>query len=471
MAKKEKVKKGFGMYLFLFLLFVGCLFVIWVIAMFFLPQRVILGLQYYTYSSEVKEERTTDTKVAFNFFNTRKIVVNSNASSVLIQKADVDSERIVFVNKSSGFATGSDNVAYKHEIKYSDRTLTVNVTEPQGFLKLSQNTQIIFQVPQTSTYNFENTEFVISTESGSVVVGNTSTKDGTNAYLNLKKLSVNTQSGNIRITQFMNSNFDSLFLSTKSGRCYTDHENIQFSSLKLATENGRFDFTGLTHLTGGVIEANLGNGRLNVKNLQGSLSLVCKDAEVNVESISKDLIGNNMKDKINRAKINVGRVEGNISLPYLKDSNLTINDVGGEANIESTSGNITIGGENTGLSKTSFIKTKNGKINVKLLDNTVVKHNFATESGDITITYLKEPNSRTNVVSSSGNVNLFVKSGYKFKLTMKNSAGELYEKTSGKISIDLVTDNLTNPLLVNGYTGDEKLIDISTNGNISAKLI
>ncbi len=471
MAKKEKVKRGFGMYLFLFLLFIACLFVIWVIAMMFLPQRVILGLQYYSYNTQVTAEKTTDSGLDLSFETTRKIVINTNSSNVLVQKADVEKDRVLFVNKSFGFATGSDNVSYTHEIKYSGGALTINVTEPQGFLKLSNNTQVVIQIPLSSTYKFENTEFVVSTESGSVVVGNTATKDGTDAQLNIEKLSVSTQSGNIRLTEFLDGSFSSLFLSSKTGRCSADHSSLSASSLKLATENGKFAFKDLLHSTGGIIEANLGSGELSAKTMSGSLSLVCKDAKVNIDNITEDFIGNNMKDTINRANITVGRVGGDISLPYLKDSNLTINEVAGEANIESTGGNITIGSDTTGLTKTSYIKTKNGNINVKISDNALTKHNFSTESGNISLTYLNEPNSTTNVISSSGNVNLYVKSGYKFKLTMKDSAGKLYEKTSSKISIDLVADNLTNPLLVNGYTGDTKLVDISTNGNITAKLI
>ncbi len=470
MAKKEKVKKGFGMYLFLFLLFVACLFVIWVIAMMFLPQRVILGLQYYSYNTQLPVENTTDNGLNLNFANTKKIVINSNSSNVLIQKADVEKDRVLFVNKSFGFATGKDNVKHSHEIKYFDNTLTINVTEPQGFLKLSDNTQVIIQLPLTSEYNFQNTEFVVSTESGSVVVGNTTAKD-VDTKLNIEKLSVSTQSGNIRLTENLDSNFNSLFLSTKNGRCTVDNPTLSSASLKLVTENGSFSLKDLKNSTGGIIEANLGNGKLKAASITGSLSLVCKDAEVNVDTITKDLIGNNMKDIINRSKLSVGKVGGNISLPYLKDSNLTINEVGGEANIESTGGNIVIGSETKGLTKTSYIKTKKGNINVKISDDTIVKHNFATESGDISITYLKEPNSTTNILSSSGDVKLYVKSGYKFKLIMKDYAGKLYDKTSNKINIEFVTDNLTNPLLVNGYTGDTKLVDISTNGNITAKLI
>ena len=485
MAKNEKmVHKGFGFYLFLFILILFAAFMIIVTIMMFSPKKVILGLQYFTYNDEYEVSKYTDSEEEqpISFAELDRIVVNCHSASVSFEKTAASKEdSVVVVNKTSGFAKSNQNVDFKYSVVYgvNDTTkakvMTINVTETEGFLRFTNDVRVVIRVPLTSEYNFKTaektTEIVVTTTSGSVTIGNNSApSDSTqNGNLDIDNLSVSTKSGNINITKFNDKTFSNLSLNTGSGSFTTELEEVATEhTARLATSSGRYTFKNISCKE--PIELNLGNGRFAVETLTGSLNLVAQSANVTAGNVTGDFSANEAADIINKSIVVVDEVGGDVSFPIAKASNLTFKKVNGNVNIKTTSGSVTMG-ENAPIANIVSIETESGRINTKVgFARADLKHTFISKSGKIDLEF-DDLGGANYVHSETGDVNVAFKSKSQFTLKLKKADGAAYEKLDSKLNLTFINaDQYSYPLQVNGYTGEINFLDIETNGRITAEL-
>ena len=475
MAKREKLHKGFGFYLLMFILILVAAFMIIVTIMMFTPKKPILGYQYFTYSDEYVINKDTDTKEELNFATTARINVNTTSASVSIIKTDeVKEDSVQIVNKSMGFAKKGQNVDFKYSVKYTTspetgKTLNIVVNEAQGFLYFTNNVQVVIKLPIDSKYKFENTEFVITTTSGAVNIGSkTTVKDPSkDVNLNINNLTASTKKGSISITKYNNEEFSNLSLNTGSGSFSTELERVNVNNAKIVTNSGKFNFKHI--ISKNPLDLNLGDGTFIAENVAASVSLVAHNAKINIAQVAGDFTANETADRINKAIVTVDIVTGDVSFPTAKASQLTFKKVLGNININTTSGSVNLG-QTEAVKGSVLVQTEKGSITAKVGYKEDASHVFITKTGKVNLDFETDVGKNT-VTSESGEVTLNFKSNSKFILDLKNALGEGYKELTSKINIPFLAGNqYTYPLVVNGYQGDNAIIDISTNGRINAYL-
>lgn len=488
MAKERKVTRGFGFYLFMFILLLVAAFMVIVCIMMFSPGKVILGYQYFNNNQELVLSTTNDeSKQPFNFSTNNKFVIDANTSKISIVKADVEKEEIIFVNKSMGFAKWNDRINAEFSVTQKEGVINVQAKEPHGFLHFSYDLQVIVRVPYDK-YDFSKTAFEINTTEGSVIVGNPSQVEKENDILKPKSLRISTQSGNINITHRLGNQytevvdgkevklqeceFTDLKLSTTSGTIRTGLDRIKASLLmSMETKSGAIDVKTLQAVNGCFI--NLGDGHLQAKKVNGDVSLITHNGRIDIEEIQGSFDTNTSIDVIDAANINIGSVSGEVSLPNIKASNVNIKSIGSQVNIQTTSGNVTLGSESVGIYDSSYIKTQSGTINVSIKDKSTLKvnHYFITENGNINVKYLNDILSNNIITTSNGNVNASVGSKYKFTLHCKDFEGKYKDYDNLTLTFISKDQYKKEALNVNGYDGSTNILDISTNGHITVDLL
>ena len=486
----KKMAKGFGFYLLMLILLIVVAFFIIVGIMMFAPKTVILGYQYF-YIGDSKTLTTTTDKSAtsLDFSTTTKIVVNAHNSRVsVVMDPKIEKAQVVIVAKANGFSSASDNVELSYSVVYEDSVLKINVTEPEGFLLFSNDLQVIIKSPVSSEYKFENTAFDIKTTSGSVTIGNAKGSDS-KSLVDIDDLSIKTGSGSVELNDGLDLTIKNLAISTGSGSINFNYKPLEKDDMKtleianetvLATSSGAIDLKKVVLKMGEnadkTLTLKLGNGSANITSLRGSINLIASSASLKVGEMYGDLTANETSDTINASQIYAEKVHGSVSLPCLKASNVTLVYVSEQINIETTSGNVTIGKGNLGITlPTTYIKTTSGTINAIVgyqATTQTSNHYFVTDSGNINLVYNSSIITKHHIVSNTGNVSVKVGSDYTFKLYLRNAKKELYEKMNDKLSLTFMP-NITfeNGIAVNGYKGDSKVIDIATDGHISVGLI
>lgn len=486
MAEKKKLTKGFGFYLFMFILMLIVVFMVIVTVMIFSPKKVILGYQYFTYGDEyefVKPSDAEEKDEEFDFSTLSKIVVNCHSAKVnIIKSGTVEKDTIKIINRTSGFAKKSNNVDFKYSVTYAKTelddvevpdksTLNISITEAESFLRFSNNVSINIILPIKSKYDFSKTEFNISTTSGNVTIGNEiDSKDYQSVMLDINKLFVNTKSGRIKITKTIKPEFDLLSMSTGSGFFTTELDEITIKSTpKFVTSKGNFTFKKLLCLE--PLDLNMGDGKISVDEMEGSVRFAGHNAVVNLKSVNGYFSANETADLIDKSIINIDKITGDVSMPYAKRSNIKIKEVDGMLNIVTTSGSIEVGQKESPIAKASWLETASGKIVAHLGSNADAEHYFTSTTGSINATFETVP-VKTFVKSQKGAVNVYVNSSYSFIMQLKNAKGEAYEKVDEHIDLTFVDSaQYTYPLNINNCTNQNNVLDIETDGEITADLI
>lgn len=489
MAKEGKsVSKGFGFYLMIFLIALVFAFIAIVVAMVLMPKTKILGLQYFTYNdtatidkfnTQVKNEDGEDIYEDLSFSGIREAVINCGSSDVIILPSANDKSSIKFVQQASGFAKAKDNVEYIYSVDYQSYKkgiLKIDVKEPAGFLNFSDNMAIEISVAKSDIHILS---FNITTTSGNVQIGVGGVE--TSDILYLYDCMINTNSGNIVINDKGQVRGD-LNIKTQSGNFESKYENMAPNACVLSTKTGTFKFKSIAKTRAGFVDASMGNGTLSFDKIMTDLKIGGDNFKLNGETIGGSLDSSNRT--YNKATINLNRVDGDVSMPFAKESSISIHSIGGQTYIETTKGNVTIGGEvikknddgklpreRSGLSKQSLISTQSGKINVIVNDIEPTTHYFNTISGEITLEFPTAVQSQNYVTSETGKVNVNIFSYYELVFMFENRAGA-FRKLSDNLEIDLVSkDEFSNPLWLNGYRGDQNLVEIVTDGKISCGLL
>ena len=161
---ENKVRKGFTTYLFVLLLLIVTAFLIVIVVMLFSPFKNILGLKYYSYNfDKIITNASGGQPITLETISDINFDCNS-ATIEIIRDTNVDNGGVRIENYSTGFATASANTDFDYKVYYTDSNsvLNIEVDEPDGFLKFSNNISITLIVAAKIDYALENTKININ---------------------------------------------------------------------------------------------------------------------------------------------------------------------------------------------------------------------------------------------------------------------------------------------------------------------
>lgn len=502
----DKVKRGFGFYLFMLLLIILAAFLVIVMVMLFSPGKSILGYKYFSYNNDEGKaytQSTDATPVDLDFDSIDEIVVNTGSADVKISKSVTEGSKdsIIVVNTAKGFAKSSSNTDFSCSILLSTvkvedtdnlkQVLNITVVEPEGFLYFSRNISINICAKRDASRNFENSAFTITTKSGEVAV------DEDCRGLTIKDLTVSTDNGNISIANnFKKQNdedpiktiaFNSLYLSTNNGKVSTPCNLTVSNTAKFSIgEKGEFDLLNVTDYRG--VQLVVNNGSFSAKDIvagttpnTGVKVLSLNNGSINIENIYSNTTGTmgvfdtNRADKLGKAKITIGSV-GSLSIPYGEAVNIVIGKLRGQSLINTTSGSVTI---SEALTAPCFIETTSGNINVCIddtnlnsqyayLDEEDRAHNFESQKGKITLKYATEIKSISNI-KTKGGVDIKIHKDSKFLLTLNTYNETPIKELDKNVTIELVDNEIYSyPFKVNYTQPSDELLYVTNQINVFA---
>lgn len=502
-----KIRKGFFFYFGLFVLFIIAVFLIILVILMFNPGKTILWFQYFTPSeNEFVITETTDGRAIdlSSSSSIKTIKVESSYANVNIQKGnDVRKDAVIIKNEAKGFALASDATPFSYEVILNETgdILTVKVTEPTGFLYLSDNISITFNIFYNEDYNkssgnFENLDFEITTTSGNVDIG-----AGTyiNQTISPKSITAKTTSGDIIFRESAKTlNMQTLSLQTVDGDILAPGNNETYNSQKvsgivknngsifLKTTNGTIDLSYV------VINE---NGTLNIENEKGNIvidniftkytGINCYEGNYIFKNIqSEDFTFTPASDRIASPNIQIDKIEGRFSISSNADKNtanldVVIKKLVGEAYISEVNGSISI----NELDGFAYSEMMNGNINVTYINqekatekgNTFIAENGAT----INITFLGKFSSRLDARSQSGNIVFNYKSDTNFVASSFINDGINYGDPDNpellpddKISVNVGSSGTKNPFYSQiGSEEGQGTLNIYTNAKVSFNLV
>ena len=476
----NKVKKGFATYLLILLLIIVAAFLIVIVVMLFSPFQNILGFQYMTYDVNNYVCETTSGDL-INFEDIDEINITCASASVKVERSkSVSRDSIRFENYCKGFARAGDRTAFGYDIYFADdqsSVLNIEVQEPEGFILFDSTVAISVVIPADSSYSLENTKLSINNTSGAVMIGNQTriTDDETVSNIrnsiNLNSLDVRTNSGNVILYSYIDNTFNDVFIKTNTGRVtmHLDDYNIT-ERIEFHTANGIFNLNNINY-TGSQtnlenIVFDVQNGNFYVNSVSGNVSLSMESGYLSIDDLTGNLNSIDSVNQMDTAQIYINNMNGDLNLPFANNSTVNIGSLsqGNLVFINSTSGNIDIG-EMDGFAD---IKTTSGHVSVtNHSDDMTIK----TENGNIDVVYDSDSiDSELNFSSTSGRIDIKIRSGFKCMAEFRNSSGE---KDNSRVEIQFYITDFTNPLFINVNSEQDtgSLMYVSTDGNVSVSYI
>lgn len=470
---KGKGKKGFGSYLLVLLLAIVATFLIIITVMLFSPFKSILGFEYFTYSENqiILTENGGNESSPLNFENS-EININCSFANVKIARSNkIDSYAFRFENYTSGFARDDHDTDFSYEVYYTDDSKTeinVDVHEPEGFLFFNKNITISILVSTKLDQNaLSNSKLNIINTDGNIYVGNKTkvlnVEDQTKNYLTIGDLNVKTNEGKIVVFPYINESIKNLFLKSANGDIEVRRNLNVTERCEIYGNSGEYEFKTLTVSGTTPAKFDLGHGELSAESIVANVELSIKDGYIDIDKFNGTLSSNDAVYQMSSANISIVEFTGNLSLPYVNKSKVTLGTVnaGSQIYIHSTEGNIRIKDSKADVIK---IETTKGNVNVKTSGKDI---DVKTTSGNINVIF--EGNQLSNQISlqaKSGDVKFKVNPEFAFLLKVYNSRGE--GRTDGKVNVEGYDELESNEIKINN--GESKIVTISTNGAISVGL-
>lgn len=472
MAKKGKVKKGFTTYLLILFLALIATFLIIITIMLFSPFKNILGFQYFTFKNDIfvfNADGDSEDKY-FNFENIDNINIDCSFAKVNVERYyNIDNYAIRFENKMTGIARSEQNTDFNYEVYYSNQfetELTVKVHEPEGFLYFNKNITISVLIPTKMDYTLDDTAINITNTSGSINIGNNTKvlsiegQDYRN-YITIGELNIKTNSGKTTIYPYTNSEMNNLNIKTEDGAIEVKKDLSVLGNFEIYSKEGDIEFKNVAVSNSAVL--NLNDSKFYVPTLNGNVELTIKNGYFDVDNFYGSLLSNNAVEQMSKATLNIKNFSGNLSLPYVNKSRVDLGTVSeiSQIYIRATEGDIRIDDMKGNVLK---VETTKGDVNVKSSGTDV---DVKTKSGNINVSFDNSIiKNEIDLVSTSGDVKLKVRSNMAFTLNIKNSKGVSREDNNIKIVwIDEITEN---PLPI---LGGGKNVNITTNERVEVGFI
>lgn len=457
----NKVRKGFTTYLVIFLMMILAAFLIVIVVMLFSPFKNILGFQYMIYNVDERHYKTSADET-IDFSNLDEININCNSAQVLVQRFyNIDEDAIRIENYCKGFAKSSDNTDFSYEIYFADeenKILNIDVQEPEGFLFFNKEVSISILVPAKAAYALANTKVNITNTSGDIFIGNPAKlsenedETGVKTEVDVNDINIKTKTGDILFYPFVENNFGEIFIKTDSGDISTQLDTINVNKrFELHTATGEFKldsivFNGTADPEKANIVLDLNNSQFSADYIKGVVELNMAKGYLDLVNLEGSLNANDSIVQMKEATINIDNINGNVSLPYVNESNVNIGKMssGSQIYVKATSGNVNI----SEMSGKAYIETTSGDVNVHTYADDL---DIETTSGNIDVIYESpEIQNEVKLTSVSGDINVQVLSQLKFVIKFFDTNGEY--RTSSNIAVEFQDSKFTNPLIVNNGT-------------------
>lgn len=447
----SKVKKGFLYYIAWLLFIVLGLFCIFASILIFSPGKDVFGINF-RYVSDNRtytiNKLTDGSDVLINNTPFSTINVNAGFTDVyVVRQSDYDNITFELNKKIVGFSN-SDKINYAVNVTVSDGALNVNITEPQLSLGLATNASLTIICPKEQS--FVGKTFNIATTSGDISFGSNEGYD-----VSVGKINATTKSGKV---------------------IFNKKTNISSGTASITSESNLIEVkSNLTIL----LDIKTNSSKIVIDSITGGLDITANELKVKAGKIGKDVkfsskngyiyideLGNIQTkeygnftaeaDKMHIANIIIGKMAGNISIPNGASSDITIDELYGIANIETTSGNVKV----IKTYNDFRAKTQGGKVTVTQLSEK--RTNIQTKSGTINANFTMI-GLTTDLVSEKGNINVNLKDGLEAKINYS---------AKSKINISWITTALEKAgsvLLPNTLENTSNIFNITnlTSGSIS----
>jgi hypothetical protein len=282
-------------------------------------------------------------------------------------------------------------------------------------------------------------------------------------YVNLSDLSITTTSGGIIFNNYSGNDLNSLAINSSYGGLEAKVDLTVEENLEIYADSGRIRFKNLAVSSSTAISTlSINNVQFWANTLSTSVDLTLESGYFLIDEMVGDLSSNDSVKQMASAQINIKKINGNVSLPFANNSQVTISEVasGNQIYVHSTSGSVTI----EKCSGKTFVQTTSGNVNI---ETSYSQTEVATESGNINVIYSSASiGNGLEFTSNSGNVNLTINPALAFILAVYGTNGEL--RPVGAVTIDWLGDNITNPITINEGTNTIKVI---TDKNVTINLI
>lgn len=465
MASGGNVKRGFGVYLLILLFMVILAFFVIVAILMLSPSTTILGFKYFVQRDSYALSKTSIDE-DINYETLQELDINCGYSNIeIIRSSKIEKPDIVISLNTYGFAKEKNNTDFTCKTSFveGDTTkLSLEISEPSGFLFLSKDITITYRVPCSSATSFEHINLNVVNGSGRLVLGNSIEIQNFETNINFSSVNFKTNNGTLIINKFVGDQINKLFFKSEAGGIQNYKDLTVNNRLQIFSTKGNLKLGSINYNGSEDIKMELNNSKLTASQITGNVLLDINGGYVDVDKLVGNLNSGDALNQMGRATINIKEVDGNISLPYSNSAILHFGKLteGKQAYINGTTGNIVI----DEINGACWIETTKGNVSVKTNSNDIwVK----TQTGNIYVEYNNnEILDKLDFISEKGSVNLKVKSELKFILKVYNSKGEL--RSSSNIKIEFYDKNFQNPLVINEGT---KFINITTNSKVYISLL
>lgn len=469
------VKKGFATYLFILFLALIAAFLTIVVIMIFKPFSNILGFQYFTYADEEYHYNVTTSSddSVLDFSTIEQINIDCDYAQVQVRRfTKVDNIAFRITNNSKGFAKYDQDTSFDYEISFAQnnkKIINVSVHEPEGFLYFSKSVEIEILIPVDSSYAFENTSLNINNVSGDIFIGNNAALPNDETNIGVNSINVKTISGEVIVFPYIDSNMNDVFIKTETGDIDIRANLNVSNSLEIYSKDSKITLNNI-NLTNSNKEIilNIFNSKLFASTITGNIDLTMKSGYIEMTTLNGSISSNNAVEQMENASIKIKLINGgNISLPYSNNSRIDIEEIKtksdgskGQVYIHGTTGNINIGK----MYAEGWIETTTGNVTLHTYaDDISVK----TTTGKIDVVYEGTIiNNQLDFKSTSGDINIIIRSDLAFTLQIYNTKNEL--RDSSNITIEFYNGEFKNPLQINDGT---KIFNIVSDGKIDIGLL
>ena len=335
----SKVKKGVLYYIAWVVFLTLGIFCIFSVILIFNPGKDVFGISFrYVSDNNTTKYNTVNVGGADTPIKQLAITdINVNAGFTDIQVKTVSEyENItIMLDKNIVGFSSSKNVTYIFDMSYENNQLNINITEPELSLKLAPNATLTIFCPKG--YSFENYNLNINTTSGDIYIG---TSDGYD--LNAKQLNLVSKSGKIKVRGLTNISSGIVNIETETSNIDI-YANIK-SELNIETKSSKIYIEKI-------------EGNLNVKadelkakcdKILGNITFSSSKGYITVDELGNlaTKSGGNFvatADSMHIANVTINKMAGDVSLPNAEKSDITINELYGDAYVNTTSGRVKLG--------------------------------------------------------------------------------------------------------------------------------
>lgn len=488
------IKKGFFFYFGLFVLLLVSIFLICLVIMLFNPGKTVLWMKYFSGNETVRIAKTTgETSFDINYTALTDITINCDYADVTVQRnKEYSGDYIVIRNNAKGFAGSKNYTAFDYEVTMDGTSLTIDITEPNGFLYFSKDIEVIINDNvDVDGLNLSGISLTVNAEGDcDIDLGGTTNKE--EATVSLRGINLNTASGDITLNdKFSTASVSSEFnLYSGSGKiralndlAYTVDRTgsgiLANTDVKLSTNNGNinFDFVSLGSriLTvecrrGTVAISNTYAGGVNVERcVQGNFKFDVVNCDLTFEA----------EDSIISPVINIGEVNGNFHLSSTDEDDaptIRIDKVSGDLTVTAGKGSINVGEANGIVDITSRRSTA---VRVTIGEYNTNPINVTNERGDIYLNFLGAVSNNAIIKADSSDVEIdFTKNAGFTAYCYKNNGETNDPLASGDVRVSIRDDEVryeynaeNGELNFVGLLSSGGRITLNTNGEVQFNLV